>query len=146
MVKYSWADIGKLADKSDKRLLVIVRQSTNDLLKGIKIAPGINRGGSRQRGVIPRDLVALAGSLQSSLSGTTSLSGPVGQTSWVGVIGSMQVGDKARFAWGGLVAPYAAAVHFGSNGVTGTFWIDVAKGKWPEYVRGAIVKAKAAVR
>ena len=146
MVKYSWADIGKWADKSDKRLLVIVRQSTNDLLKGIKIAPGINRGGSRQRGVIPRDLGALAGSLQSSLSGTTSLSGPVGQTSWVGVIGSMQVGDKARFAWGGLVAPYAAAVHFGSNGVKGTFWIDVAKGKWPGYVRGAIVKAKAAVR
>lgn len=145
MTKYTFSNLDKWADKNERRMDYVVRQSTNDLLRGIDIAPGINRGGSRKKGVIPRDLGGLAGSLQSSLIGSTSLSGPVGENSYVGVIGSMKAGDKARFAWGGAVAPYALDVHYGANGVMGTFWIAVAAGKWKSYVRGAVAKGKAVV-
>lgn len=144
MATYTFATLGAWATKTQKRMDVVTKQATNDLINGIEIAPGINRGGSRQRGVIPRDLRALAASLQSTLSGSTSLT-QVGEDSYILVAGAMKAGDTARFSWGGGVAPYAESVHYGANGVPGTFWIDVAAGKWPGYVAGAVRKAMAAV-
>jgi len=145
VTKYSFANLDKWADKSERRMDYVVRQATNDLLRGINIAPGINRGGSRKKGTIPRDLGPLAASLQSTLLGTSALSGPTGENSYVGVIGRMKAGDKARFAWGGAVAPYAPDVHYGANGVMGTFWIPEAAKKWNSYVRGAVAKGRAVV-
>jgi len=145
MARYTFAQLGRWAAKTQRRMDVVVKQATNDLLSGIEIGPSIARTGSRQKGTIPRDLGALASSLQSTLYGSTSLSPPQGEDSYILVAGAMKAGDVARFAWGGGAAPYARAVHYGANGVPGTFWIDVAAGKWPEYVRGAVAKAKARV-
>lgn len=142
MVKYSFAELGQWARKTQKRTDIIVKQSVNDLTAGIEVAPGITRGGSRKKGTIPRDLGALAASLKSSLNGSTSFTGA---ESAVLVAGSMKAGDVAHFSWGGAVAPYAAAVHYGARGVQGTFWIDVAANKWPQYVDAATKRAIAQV-
>lgn len=144
MTVYKFANLDAWALKTRKRLDVVTKQATNDLLAGIEIAPGINRGGSRVKGTIPRDLGALASSLQSSLYGSSAMT-QTGQASYALVAGSMEAGDVARFAWGGAVAPYAEHVHYGANGVPGTFWIDVAASKWPGYVKSAVVRAKAQV-
>ena len=137
------AQVGAWVLKTEKRMTAVTRQATNDLLNGIKIAPGITRGGSRQKGTIPRDLGALAASLQSNLYGSTAASGAASYTL---VVGRMKAGDVAQFTWGGAAAPYASAVHYGARGVTGTFWIPEAAAKWQGYVDAAIVRAKAQVR
>jgi hypothetical protein len=120
----------------------VVSQAANNLLADIKIVPGINRGGSRVKGTIPRDLSALARSLQSSIYGGTAISGEAG---WMLIAGQMTAGDVARFAWGGTGsdAEYARHVHYGANGVPGTYWIDVAAAGWQGYVKGAVRKARA---
>ena len=144
MTKYSFATLPRWAEKVEKIANAVVSQATNDMLNSIKIVPGINRGGSRVKGTIPRDLSALARSLQSSIYGSTSLSG---EKSWMLVAGQMDAGDVAQFAWGGNAAPYARAVHYGANGVPGTFWIDVAANGWKtKWVPGAVIKAKATIK
>ena len=142
MTTYSFADLPKWVTKTEKVMDAVVSQATNDLVADIKIVPGINRGGSRVKGTIPRDLGALASSLQSSLNGSTAISGA---TSFAFVAGQMTAGDTARFAWGGKGsgAEYAEAVHYGANGVPGTYWIDVAAAGWQGYVKGAVRKARA---
>ena len=146
MTTYSFATLPAWAAKVEKIANAVVSQATNDMLNSIKIVPGINRGGSRVKGTIPRDLSALARSLQSSIYGSTSLSG---EKSWMLVAGNMEAGDVAQFAWGGKGsdAEYARHVHYGANGVPGTFWIDVAADGWKtKWVPGAVRKAKAAIK
>lgn len=145
MTKYSFAQLDRWVAKTQRRTSAVLKQATNDMLRDVEIVPGISRGGSRKRGTIPRDLGALANSLQSSLQGTTSLS-QSGQQSYVMVAGAFEGGDVATFTWGGGAAPHARAVHYGARGVPGTFWVDVAAGKWPGYVRSATTRAKAAIR
>ena len=140
MTTYSFTTIPDWSLKAKKTADAVVSYATNDTISSIKIVPGINRGGSRVKGTIPRDLGALASSLQSSLNGSTAISGA---TSFAFVAGQMTAGDTARFAWGGNVAPYAEAVHYGANGVPGTYWIDVAAAGWQGYVKGAVRKARA---
>lgn len=129
------AKVGKVQD-------AVVSTAVSDMLADIEIVPGINRGGSRKRGTIPRDLGALARSLESTLMGSTAIT-QRGEASWTFVAGEMAAGDVATFLWGGKDAPYAAAVHYGANGVPGTFWIDVAAGKWQSYVNSAVARARA---
>ena len=145
MTKYSAADADKWADKFDAILDAITKQATNDMLNSIDISVGIARGGSRVRGTIPRDLGALAGSLQSTLYGGTPISS-VGEDSYELVVGRMHAGDKALFTWGGSAAPYARAVHYGVGSLQGTFWRDIAAAGWGGYVEGATRKAKAIIR
>lgn len=137
---YSWSKLPDWALRVDKIMDTVVQQATNDLLRGIKIVPGINRGGSRVRGTLPRDIGALVSSLQSTLLGSTALSG---EASWTMVVGQMRAGDVAQFSWGGFAAPHARHVHDGANGVPGTFWIDVAAGKWPSIVAAVVVRVRA---
>ena len=137
------ASVGAWVQKTEKRMTVVTKQSASDLLAGIKIAPGITRGGSRTKGTIPRDLGALARSLQSSLYGSTSMTG---EKSYTLVVGAMKAGSVATFTWGGAVAPYAAAVHYGARGVPGTFWVPEAASKWQGYVDAAVAREKAKVR
>ena len=139
MTTYSFAELPLWATKTKKVANAVVSQATNDMIADIKVVPGINRGGSRVKGTIPRDLGALASSLQSSLNNSTAISG---ETSFVLVAGQMTAGSVARFAWGGNVAPYVEAVHYGAKGVPGTFFIDVAASKWRGYVKAAAAKAK----
>jgi hypothetical protein len=112
------------------------------MLADIEVTVGINRGGSRVEGTIPRDLGDLANSLRSTLYGTSAMSAN-GKDSAVLIAGAMEAGDVAEFVW---TAPHAPHVHYGANGVPGTFWRDVAAGKWPGYVAAAVVKAKAEIR
>jgi len=140
---YSFAELPRLATKVQKIADAVVSQSANDLLASIKISPGINRGGSRVRGEIPRDLGALASSLQSSLHGSTSITG---QESYVLVAGQMTAGSVATFAWGGAAAPYSRQVHYGANGVPGTFWIDAASNRWVQIVNGVVARVKSAIK
>ena len=143
MTTFSFADLDQWAAKTERRMTAVARQATNDMLNDIDIVTGISRGGTFQRGTIPRDLGALAGSLQSTLNGSTSLSG-TGETSWVGVIGEMQAGDVAQFSWGGDNAPYARAIHYGFDSYPGTFFRDDAAAKWStQYVPAAVIKARA---
>jgi hypothetical protein len=115
------------------------------MLKEIDISVGITRGGAVKRGTIPRDLGALAGSLQSTLLGSTAISG-AGEDSYLMVVDAMQGGDHARFVWGGANAPYARAIHYGFGTYPGTFWRDDAAAKWQGYVRAATARAKATIR
>lgn len=144
MATFSFARLPGWVRRVEKVQTAVVRQATGDMLADIKVAPGINRGGSRQRGVIPRDDGALASSLQSSLYGSTAMS-RTGEDSYALVAGSMDAGDVATFSWGGTLAPYARPVHYGAKGVPGTFWRDVAAAKWQSYINGAARRAKAEI-
>lgn len=140
MTQYEFADMPQWAAKMGKVFDAIVKQATNDLLAGVNPGPSISRTGYREHGTIPVKDGFLVNSLQSSLYGGTAITGAEG---WIMVVGKMKVGDTARFMWGGHIAPYARHVHYGAKGVAGTFWVDVAAGKWPQYVDGAAAKALA---
>lgn len=142
MATFKLAQLPAWAKKVQKVTDDVVGQATADLLASIKVDGGITRTGARVRGAIPRDTGILAASLQSTLYGSTSLS-QAGQESAVLVAGAMRAGDVARFAWGGPAAPYAAAVHYGANGVTGTFWIDDAALRWVPTVNAAVARVRA---
>ena len=137
------AQVGAWVLKTERRMTIVTQQATNDLIKNIPIKDGLTRGGSRPKGSIPRDNGAIARSLQSSLYGSTGLTGP---ESYSFVVGAMKAGDKASFVWGGAAAPHARANHYGFRGVQGTMWIPEAAAKWQGYVDAAIVRAKAQVR
>ena len=142
MATYSFADLDQWAAKMDRRMNAIARQATNDMLRDIEIVPGMARGGAPQRGTIPRDIGALAGSMQSTLYGSTSMTA-VGENQWVGVVGQMQGGDVAQFTWGGDSAPYANRIHYGWGTYPGTFFRDEAASKWSSYVAAANIRAQA---
>lgn len=141
MAQYSFAELPQWARKVGRIQDAIVKQATGDMLADIDVTAGINRGGSRVKGTIPRDLGNLANSLRSTLYGTSAMSAG-GQDSYALIAGAMEAGDVAEFAW---TAEYAAHVHYGANGVPGTFWRDIAAGKWQGYVRGATARAKAEI-
>ena len=137
------AQVAAWVTKVDKVLDAVVSTATANMMADIEIVPGINRGASRRmHGTIPRDLGALARSLESTLMGSTAIQSR-GEASHALVAGSMQGGDTGLFLWGGKDAPYAKHVHYGANGVPGTFWVDVAAGKWQSYVSDAVGRAKA---
>lgn len=140
MVTYKLAELPKWARKVERVAEAVVKQSVNDMLNSIEIGPSIARTGARQMGTIPRDLGALAASLQSSLYGSTAMTGA---DSYVMVVAQMQLGDRVTFTWGGAVAPYAKAVHYGARGVDGTFWVDIATNQWSTvFVPEAVKKAR----
>lgn len=143
MTKSYFAQVSGHIGRYSKMFDVVTQQATNDLLKGIEIAPGIMRGATRKRGTIPRHIGAIARSLRSSLYGSTAASG---EASYTMVIGQMRAGDVADFTWGGAVAPHARANHYGYKGLEGTFWIPEAAAKWQGYVDAAVARAKAQVR
>lgn len=142
MAEYTFATLDQWVFKVEGRLDMIVKQSVNDMLGEIPIRPGTSRGGRRVRGMIPRMDGFLADSLQSSLYGSTSLSS-TGADSYVLVAAGMKGGDVAEFLWGNELTPYARAQHYGHGNLKGTFWVDVAANKWPDYVARAIEEAKA---
>ena len=139
MTTYTWENLDDWLAKNSKVLNAVVKTSTSRLVGGIEVVPGINRGGSRRKGTIPRDIGALASSMRSSLMGSTAA---VGEAAWVGVVGGMKAGDVARFSWGGAVAPYAAHVYYGANGIEGTHWIEERAKDWQSIVRTAAIEAR----
>jgi hypothetical protein len=153
MAKEFIAQIEEWVTKVEKIQNAVVSTATTELLAGIDIVSGKTRGGNPQKGQIPRDLGALAGSLQSSLYGSTSIT-QIGKESHVLVAGSMEAGDVAEFVWGGTDAPYARRIHYGFSGEDslgrkynqpGLFWVDEAANKWQGYIDDATRRAKAEI-
>lgn len=140
MTVYQLNELHKWVTKSIDRFEYASSQALNDMLNSIKIVPGINRGGSRQDGTIPRDLGPLANSLESSVSGGPTA---IGVDSYAIVLGNFGVGDVASFSWGGAIAPYVLAVHYGAKGVQGTYWRDRALSQFNDFYEAAIRRAKA---
>lgn len=133
------ATVEKFVKLTKKRQLQVVQLATNDMLVGIEVRAGINRGGARYTGVIPRDLGSLAASLQTDLNGHR-VGG--GEDSFSFTIEQMESGDEITFSWGGGAAPYVEEVYYGANGVPGTFWIDHAAQSWQSYVSDAVALAE----
>lgn len=146
MTEYKAVEIDKWILKTKKRRDAIIKDAIGRTISDVDVVPGINRGGSRVRGTIPRDIGTLALSLRTTLYGSTVMSSQ-GEDSYVLGVGSMSAGDVIRFAWGGpLAGDYAKAVHYGSNGVPGTFWIDEMVEAFPGNLRSAVARAKARIR
>lgn len=151
MTTYTFAQLGEWAKKSQRRMDVIVKQSTNDVIvQASKTATGVTRGGTNQRGYIPKDVGNLAASLISTLAGSTAITQGGGDFSLV--IGSMEAGDKATFVW---TAPYARRMHYGYQGTDsagrtfnqqGWFWVTEAVNDWQSIVRKNTARAKAIIR
>lgn len=136
MTKYSFAELPRWATKVERIADAIVKQATNDLIvRASRTAPGTSRGGTIRPGFVPRDTGFLAASLQSSLNGSTALTG---ETSYLFVVGRMEAGDVADFGW---TAEYARAVHY-----RGWLWVDDAAHAWPGIVAAAVTKAQSMVR
>lgn len=135
----------KWARKVEKIADAVLRQATNDMINSVPVVPGKTRGGSRKRGTIARDTGALAASMQTSLHGSTSLS-QTGEASHVFAVARAKMGDEITITWGGNAAPHARVNHYGNGSLKGTFWIDVMANGWRGYVRGAVIKAKAAIK
>jgi len=136
MTRYTFANLDAWARKTQRRADLITKQATQDTIEmASRTAPGKNRGGTVTLGFVPRDTGVLAGSLQSSLNGSTALKG---EDSYTMIVAGMEGGDTATFGW---TAEYARAVHY-----RGWLWRDNAADKWPQTVARAIAKAKARTR
>lgn len=144
MAQFKWADLDAWALQTKKRMDVVTAQATADMLADIESGPSINRGGERVPGTIPRDTGALLASFQFEIGGTMGGGEAAFDGAYALIVGSMEAGDVATFSWGGGIG-YAREVHYGANGVPGTYWRDMAADGWQGYVDEAVRKAKAAV-
>lgn len=132
MARYTAKNIGSWVTKSKKRMDVVAKQATNDLIvMASRTAPSTARGGDVKPGFVPRDTGFLAASLVSSLNGSTALSG---EGSYRFVVAGMEGGDTALFGW---TAEYARVQHY-----KGWLWVATAANEWPRIVRDAVARAK----
>lgn len=118
--------------KTVQRTEAVIKASTQDVIADAQVP--VAKGGR-----MPVDTGFLRNSLQSSLAGSTSLSGG---ESYVMIAAQMEVGDVAEFGW---TADYARHVEYGARGRPGRFFAGGAARKWPEIVAANVAKAKAAV-
>lgn len=141
MTRYTFAELGEWASKQGRVMDAVVKQSTNDaIVQASKTATGVTRGGSLQRGYVPRDTGVLAASLVSTLHGSTAIT--QGGGDFALVVGGMESGSLATFTW---TAPYAAAMHYGSNGRQGWHWVTELTNDWQSIVAKNVARAKATV-
>lgn len=150
MARMSFAQMGAWAEKQVRVMDVIVKQSTNDVIvQASRTATGATRGGSLQRGYVPKDDGILAASLVSSLHGSTAIT--QGDGEFALVVGSMEHGDRAEFRW---TAPYARRMHYGFQGTDslgrsfnqqGWHWVTEAQNDWQSIVAANTAKARAIV-
>lgn len=139
MVTVKLSNLTDLTNLYGRRLEFVVKQSTNDaIVQASRTATGITRGGTNQRGYVPRDTGALAASLVSTLAGSTVLS--QGDGAFNLVVGSMDVGDVATFGW---TAPHAKRMHYGDDTRQGWFWVTEVGNQWRAIVAANVAKAKA---
>jgi hypothetical protein len=127
------AEIGAWGMATRKRLTAIIRGATQAVIHDAQVP--VAKGGR-----MPVDTGTLRGSLQSSLIGSTSLTGP---ESYVMIAAQMDIGDVAEFGWGGPAASYARHVEYGTRGRPGRNFAGGAAARWPSFVREAVAKAKS---
>lgn len=136
-----YAQIEDWCDLCEQAMDAVLRESTQRTIDGIKIGPSITRSGHREYGTIPRDLATLAGSLQTTLTGS-SFGTFSGEANYSFGVAQMSAGDAIYFTWGGAASEYALAVHYGANGVPGTMWVDVAANGWLGTVKDVVAEVK----
>lgn len=141
MTTYSFSNLDAWARATQERMNAVVRGSTQEVAR---IAQTPRAKGGR----LPVDTGFLRNSFQSSLNGSTSLTGG---DSYVMVAASMEAGDVAEFGW---TAVYARRINYGftgqdSKGRTynqqGAHFLEGAAAEWQNIVRGEVAKAMAAV-
>ena len=115
------ADISAFIDKIGDLLDLVVASSAQEV---VKVAQAPKAKGGR----MPVDTGFLRNSLQASLQGGTSLTGPEG---YVAVVSGMRAGQIADFGW---TATYAAAVEFGAQGRKPAFFARGAIQQWEAIV------------
>lgn len=139
--KYTFADFRKIAAHEKAKLNAVARQWFTDLLATAEVVPGINRGGDRVRGTIPRDYGTLAASQQAQILGGSGTRAE-GADAYIFAGASIEAGDVVQVSWGGPAASYAYEVHYGANGVPGTFWVDELEVRSPTVAANAIIKVR----
>lgn len=141
MTVYKFSELPQWAKKTALVADVIVKQSTADAIDmASRTATGVSRGGTLQRGYVPRADGTLAASLVSTLAGSTAIT--QGGGDYALVVGSMTAGDTATFMW---TAAHAKPVHYGSKGRAGWHWVTETSNAWQSIVSGNVQKAKAIV-
>lgn len=126
------AQVDAWVRKTEARLNAVVKGSAQDLIADAQ--QPVAKGGR-----MPVDTGFLRNSLQSSLLGSTTLSGA---DSYVAVVAGMEAGDVAEFGWR---AEYAQHVEYGARGRPGRLFAGGAARKWPQIVAANVAKAKATV-
>lgn len=132
MAKSFAAQIDAWTRKTKARMDAVVKASAQDVI-ALAQTP-VAKGGN-----MPVDTGFLRASLQSSLNGSTGLTGP---ESYALTVAGMGAGDVATFGW---TANYAAHVEYGTRGRAGRHFVGNAALHWQEIVAGNVAKAKAAV-
>ncbi len=132
MAKSFAASVDTWVRATKERMDAVVRGSTQDVIA--EAQRPVSKGGN-----LPIRTGFLRASLQSSLVGSTSLTGP---ESYTLVAGQMEAGDLAVFGW---TANYARHVEYGARGVPGRHFVGNAVLQWQQIVANNVAKAKAAV-
>ena len=135
---YTNANLGDWGIKCKKAIRAVLKQSVNDVvIDASKTATGVMRGGALVKGHVPKDTGFLAGSLVSTLHGSTAIT-QKGEDFKL-VVGGIEPGDMAEFLW---TAEYARALHYGVNGGDGWHWVTEATNNWQDIVDKNIARAK----
>jgi hypothetical protein len=121
MIKSFTAQLKDFADKSERRMLAVARESVQDVMQDAQ-TPVAQGGRMRVKTGFLRNSVA---------SGLNGSFGPPGGDSYLLAISGMQLGDVVRFAW---TAFYALPRELGSRGQSGDHFVGVAAAKWPQFV------------
>lgn len=126
------AQIDAWVAKTQARMDAVIKASAQDVI-ALAQKP-VAKGGN-----MPVDTGFLRASLQSTLNGTSGLTGP---ESYVFTAGKMKAGDVASFGW---TANYARHVEYGARGRPGRHFVGNAALQWQPIVAANVAKAKAAV-
>jgi len=126
------AQIDAFVAKTKRRISAVLKQSTQDVIE-LAQTP-VAKGGH-----MPVDTGFLRSSLQSSLLGGTSLSGP---ESYVLLAVGFEPGMVAEFGW---TANYARHVEYGTRGRPGRHFVGNAAAQWDAIVQKNAARAKVAI-
>ena len=130
MARYTFAEFGDWAEKTEDKMLRVARQSIQDVVS-IAQTP-VAKGGP-----MPVDTSVLRNSLASDLNGAELAKGP---DSFVLVVAEFRLGDVAKFSW---TAEYARPRHYMVDvGQGGGMWRDIAAAQFPEIVKKNIEAVK----
>lgn len=141
MTNYTLANLDAWARATQERMNAVVRGSAQEVAR--RAQTPVSKGGRMRV-----DTGNLRNSFQSSLNGSTALTGP---ESYVMIAATMEAGDVAEFGWG---AAYARRIEFGFTGQDslgrtynqhGAHFLSGAAADWPAIVAAEVAKAKAAV-
>lgn len=139
MAIYDFANLDDFVTATEDRMLAVVQTSIERVCE-------IAQTPIQQGGRMPVDTSALRNSFQSSLNGSTSLTGP---ESYVLVIGQLEIGDTANFGW---TAAHAARQNYGfvgedklgrSYNQSGKHFLENAVGQFRRVVAEETEKLKA---